>query len=195
MRLKTKTWLIRWLAKSTNTKFHMWYYLIVFVFQVLFNVFKVMEIKFTFENQLRNLLINSVWINLVSLAAVYFSLDRLFQNDWFVLPFYIGGSVIGKWIAMTKFENTRFKIFNFLYPRRWVHPITKSDCILFSFERQVRGDKKPKPRSSVQSPYCGGCIPQDYSLFFVFELTHRSRTSDVIKYLLTISFLVVGHIQ
>jgi hypothetical protein len=93
----------------------MWYYLIVFVFQVLFNIFKVMEIKFTFENQLRNLLINSVWINLVSLAAVYFSLDRLFQNDWLVLPFYIGGSVVGKWIAMTKFENTRFKIFKFLY--------------------------------------------------------------------------------
>lgn len=77
-----------------------------------------MEIKFTFENQLRNLLINSVWINLVSLAAVYFSLDRLFQNDWLVLPFYIGGSVFGKWIAMTKFENTRYKIFKFLYPRR-----------------------------------------------------------------------------
>lgn len=74
-----------------------------------------MEIKFTFENQLRNLLINSVWINLVSLAAVYFSLDRLFQNDWLVLPFYIGGSVIGKWIAMTKFENTRYRIFRFLY--------------------------------------------------------------------------------
>ncbi len=96
----------------------MWYYLIVFVFQVLFNIFKVMEIKFTFENQLRNLLINSVWINLVSLAAVYISLDRLFQNDWLVLPFYIGGSVFGKWIAMTKFENTRYKIFKFLYPRR-----------------------------------------------------------------------------
>jgi hypothetical protein len=96
----------------------MWYYLIVFVFQVLFNIFKVMEIKFTFENQLRNLLINSVWINLISLASVYFSLDRLFQNDWLVLPFYIGGSVVGKWIAMTKFENTRYKIFKFLYPRR-----------------------------------------------------------------------------
>ena len=96
----------------------MWYYLIVFVFQVLFNIFKVMEIKFTFENQLRNLLINSVWINLISLAAVYFSLDRLFQNDWLVLPFYIGGSVFGKWIAMTKFENTRYKIFKFLYPRK-----------------------------------------------------------------------------
>jgi hypothetical protein len=49
------------------------------------------------------------------LAAVYFSLDRLFQNDWLVLPFYIGGSVVGKWIAMTKFENTRYRIFRILY--------------------------------------------------------------------------------
>jgi hypothetical protein len=84
----------------------------------MFNVLKVMEIKFTFENQLRKLLVNSVLINLVSLAGVYFSLERLFQNDWLVLPFYIGGSVIGKWIAMTKFENIRYKLFSFLYPRK-----------------------------------------------------------------------------
>jgi hypothetical protein len=77
-----------------------------------------MEIKFTFENQLKKLLVNSVLINLVSLAGVYFSLERLFQNDWLVLPFYIGGSVIGKWIAMTKFENIRYKLFSFLYPRK-----------------------------------------------------------------------------
>lgn len=96
----------------------MWYYIIIFIFQLLFNVLKVMEIKFTFENQLNKLLVNSVLINLVSLAGVYFSLERLFQNDWLVLPFYIGGSVIGKWIAMTKFENIRHKLFRFLYPRR-----------------------------------------------------------------------------
>lgn len=96
----------------------MWYYIIIFIFQLLFNVLKVMEIKFTFENQLKKLLVNSVLINLVSLAGVYFSLERLFQNDWIVLPFYIGGSVIGKWIAMTKFENIRYKLFKFLYPRR-----------------------------------------------------------------------------
>lgn len=96
----------------------MWYYIIIFIFQLLFNVLKVMEIKFTFENQLKKLLVNSVLINLVSLAGVYFSLERLFQNDWLVLPFYIGGSVIGKWIAMTKFENIRYKLFKFLYPRR-----------------------------------------------------------------------------
>jgi hypothetical protein len=94
------------------------YYLIVLFFQILFNIFKVLEIKFTYENKLRHLLINSVWINLVSLASVYFSLDRLFVGDWLVIPFYIGGSVVGKWIAMTKFENTRFRIFSFLYGRR-----------------------------------------------------------------------------
>ena len=96
----------------------MGYYLIVLTFQILFNIFKVLEIKFTYENKLRHLLINSVWINLVSLASVYFSLDRLFVGDWLVIPFYIGGSVIGKWIAMTKFENTRSRIFNFLYGRK-----------------------------------------------------------------------------
>ena len=90
------------------------YYLIVFVFQVLFNIFKVLEIKYTYENRLKQLLLNSIWINIVSLAAVYFSLDRLFTGDFLVIPFYIGGSVNGKWNAMTKFENTRFRVFQFL---------------------------------------------------------------------------------
>ena len=90
------------------------YYLIVFVFQVLFNIFKVLEIKYTYENRLKQLLLNSIWINIVSLAAVYFSLDRLFTGDFLVIPFYIVGSVIGKWVAMTKFENTRFRVFQFL---------------------------------------------------------------------------------
>ena len=90
-------------------------YLLVLLFQILFNIFKVLEIKFTYENELKRLLINSVLINLVSLASVYYSLDRLFQNDWFVIIFYISGSVIGKWIAMTKFENTRFKMFKYIF--------------------------------------------------------------------------------
>ena len=90
-------------------------YLLVLFFQILFNIFKVLEIRFTYENQFKRLLINSVLINLVSLASVYYSLERLFQNDWFVIVFYISGSVIGKWIAMTKFENTRFKIFKYIF--------------------------------------------------------------------------------
>jgi hypothetical protein len=80
-------------------------YILIFIFQVGFNIFKTMEIKYTYENRLKELLINSIWINLVSLASFYFSLDRLFIGDWYILPFYIGGSVIGKWIAMTRFKN------------------------------------------------------------------------------------------
>jgi hypothetical protein len=40
-------------------------------------------------------------------------LDSLLKGDMWVLPFYIGGSVLGKWIAMTQMENIRFKIFSF----------------------------------------------------------------------------------
>jgi hypothetical protein len=79
----------------------------------MFNIFKVLEIKFTYENQLNKLLVNSVWINLVALASVYFSLDSLLKGDMWVLPFYIGGSVLGKWIAMTQMDNLESKLFVF----------------------------------------------------------------------------------
>jgi hypothetical protein len=87
------------------------YYLLILVFQILFNIFKVLEIKYTYENKLRLLLFNSVYINLISLASVYWSLDLLFNGDWWVIPFYIGGSVLGKWIAMTQVENIRYNIY------------------------------------------------------------------------------------
>lgn len=96
----------------------MQYYLIVLVFQVLFNIFKVLEIKFTYENKITRLLIISVFMNIVALSSVFFSLGRMFENDWLIVPFYISGSVIGKWIAMTRFENTRFKVFRFLIGKK-----------------------------------------------------------------------------
>jgi hypothetical protein len=77
----------------------------------------VLEIKYTYENKLNHLLLNSIYINIVSLGSVYFSLDRLFEGDWFVIPFYIGGSVLGKWIAM-RIENIRYKIFNEIFKRK-----------------------------------------------------------------------------
>jgi len=88
-------------------------YIAILAFQIMFNIFKVLEIKFTYENQLNKLLVNSVWINLVSLASVYFSLDSLLKGDMWVLPFYIGGSVLGKWIAMTQMDNLESKLFVF----------------------------------------------------------------------------------
>jgi len=88
-------------------------YFAILIFQIMFNIFKVLEIKFTYENQLTRLMLNSVWINLVSLASVYYSLDSLLKGDMWVLPFYIGGSVLGKWIAMTQMENLESKLFFF----------------------------------------------------------------------------------
>jgi hypothetical protein len=88
-------------------------YIAILTFQIMFNIFKVLEIKFTYENQLNRLLVNSVWINLVSLASVYFSLDSLLKGDMWILPFYIGGSVLGKWIAMTQMDNLESKLFIF----------------------------------------------------------------------------------
>ena len=69
-------------------------YIAILTFQIMFNIFKVLEIKFTYENQLNRLLINSVWINLVSLASVYYSLDSLLKGDMWVLPFLFGFSVL-----------------------------------------------------------------------------------------------------
>ena len=88
-------------------------YLLILFFQIMFNIFKVLEIKYTFENKINSLMLNSVWINLVSLASVYFSLDSLLKGDMWVLPFYIGGSVLGKWIAMTQMDNLESKLFIF----------------------------------------------------------------------------------
>ena len=95
----------------------MWLYVLVFLFQVLFNVFKTMEIKYTYENKVKQLVINSVWINLVALGSVYFSLERLFAKDWTVIIVYIGGSVFGKWWAMTHFVNYENKFYEFLNKR------------------------------------------------------------------------------
>ena len=90
-------------------------YFLVFLFQVLFNIFKTMEIRYTYEQKVKALLYNSVWINLVSLASTYFSIQRLFAGDWLVVIVYIVGSILGKWMAMTHFDNIRQKIKNLLH--------------------------------------------------------------------------------
>jgi hypothetical protein len=84
-------------------------YVLIFVFQTLFNIFKTLEIKYTYENRVKELLFNSVWINLVSLGSMFLSLERLLLGEWSVLIVYISGSVFGKWLAMTKIKRNRAK--------------------------------------------------------------------------------------
>ena len=73
-----------------------------------------MEIRYTYEQKVKALLYNSVWINLVSLASTYFSIQRLFAGDWLVVIVYIGGSLLSKWMAMIHFDNIKEKIKNLL---------------------------------------------------------------------------------
>ena len=89
-------------------------YILVFIFQVFFNIVKTLEIKYTYEHKVRALLFNSVWINLASLATSYLSLERLFHGDWLVIIAYTLGSVLGKWIAMEKVEDYRRIVYEFL---------------------------------------------------------------------------------
>ena len=84
-------------------------YLLILLFQIMFNIFKVMEIKFTYENNIKSLLVNSFWISLVSLGATYYSLDGLFKGDYLGVVFYIAGSIIGKWFAMVHYEKIKDK--------------------------------------------------------------------------------------
>jgi hypothetical protein len=69
-----------------------------------------MEIKYTYENKIKSLLVNSVWINLVSLGSMYYSLDGLFKGDYLGIIFYISGSIIGKWFAMVHYEAIKDKL-------------------------------------------------------------------------------------
>lgn len=84
------------------------YYFLIFTSQLLFNVLKVLEIKFTYNNEIKKLLVNSVLINLVSIGSLFVSFERLLKGDWIVLPYYIIGSLLGKWIGMTKIN--KFKL-------------------------------------------------------------------------------------
>jgi uncharacterized membrane protein YqgA involved in biofilm formation len=77
-----------------------------------------MEIKYTYENKVKELMINSIWINLVSLGSVYFAIDSLFKGNWSVIIVYIIGSVVGKWVAMKHFENYRQKVYQLFSKKR-----------------------------------------------------------------------------
>jgi hypothetical protein len=95
--------------------------LLVFAFQVLFNIFKVLEIRFTLQHNVRKLLINSIWINLVSLGSTFVSIDQLLKGNFLVIIFYIAGSVVGKYIGMNleitpKKKNKRgFRVSEYFY--------------------------------------------------------------------------------
>jgi hypothetical protein len=90
--------------------------IIVLLTQTLYNIFKVLEIKYTYQNKIGSLLLNSVWINLVALASTYYTIDDLLKGNFIIIIFYIAGSVLGKYLGM-QFGNPRNKIWKTLFKK------------------------------------------------------------------------------
>lgn len=92
-------------------------YLLVFLSQTLYNIFKVLEIKYTYQNRIGALLLNSVWINLVALLSTYYSVEDLLRGNFGVVFFYITGSVIGKYFGM-QLGNPRNQVWKKLFKQK-----------------------------------------------------------------------------
>jgi hypothetical protein len=82
-------------------------YLTTFCLQIIFNILKVEEIKYSYENQTLKAVINSIMINVTSLTTSYLSIKLMLEGDFKISLVYIIGSAIGKWIATTKLFNYR----------------------------------------------------------------------------------------
>ena len=76
-------------------------YILIFLLQAFFNILKVLEIRHAVHGKVKESLINSVLISSMTLASSYFSLDELFSGNWIVILFFVGGSVVGKWLTLS----------------------------------------------------------------------------------------------
>lgn len=83
-------------------------YFIVFILQSIFNVLKVLEIKYSVTNRTKPLLINSVLISSLTIVVSFYSLEELFSGNWKIIFSYVSGSVVGKWFVL-KYEHKFIK--------------------------------------------------------------------------------------
>jgi len=84
-------------------------WLLVFSAQVFFNILKVLEIRYTYENNTPKLLFNSIWMGFVSLASTFLAVDELAKGNLEIFPVYIIGNLVGKYIGM-KIDTLREKV-------------------------------------------------------------------------------------
>lgn len=88
----------------------MFEYFLVFIFQVAFNILKVHEIKFSYEEQTKKLIFNSLMLNTLTILSLYFSMNLMLSGDWIVMVVFVFGGALGKWIATSNFNSHRSDI-------------------------------------------------------------------------------------
>ena len=90
-------------------------YLLIFIFQSIFNVAKVYEIKYAYENQLKGILISSTALSLLTILSTYLSIELLLAGDLKVIIVYVLGRLLGKYIAyLSEKNNYRTKLYNLI---------------------------------------------------------------------------------
>jgi hypothetical protein len=78
--------------------------ILLFIFQLSFNILKTFEIKYTFKKEINKLMLNSLMINIISLLSLYFSINALSNGDLYMIISYLLGSLTGKWVSMKIFD-------------------------------------------------------------------------------------------
>jgi len=90
-------------------------FIIVFVLQVLFNIFKVFEIKYAYENNLKGLLITGGILSIINILGIYFSVGSLLSGNWKVVIVFVLGSLTGKYLSyVLNTEKYRAKVYELL---------------------------------------------------------------------------------
>lgn len=74
--------------------------ILLFIFQFSINILRTLEIQHTYNKEINKSLINTLMINAISLASLYFSIDALVQGNLYAIAAYLTGSIGGKFVSM-----------------------------------------------------------------------------------------------
>jgi hypothetical protein len=74
-------------------------YISIFVLQIAFNICKVLEIRYTYENRLAPILWVGLALSVMMILGFYLSIGALLKGEWVVVLIYVSGSVLGKYLS------------------------------------------------------------------------------------------------
>lgn len=74
-------------------------YILIFLLQVIFNICKSLEIRYTYENKLGPILWVGFALSIMMILGFYLSIGALLKGEWIVIVVYVSGSVLGKYLS------------------------------------------------------------------------------------------------
>ena len=76
--------------------------LVIFLLQAAMAILKVQEIKYNDGENIKKSMVNAFLISIVALLSITIGVNSLLKGDWLVPIFFVGGSMLGKWLAITR---------------------------------------------------------------------------------------------